>query len=74
MADMVNHRLPPNTKWYYSDEEGGFILRASKAIKKNDEISLMYGEAISNAKCFYQYGFIYHPNPYDECVLAVQMD
>ena len=21
MADLVNHRVPPNSRWYYSEEE-----------------------------------------------------
>lgn len=33
-ADMLNHRTNNQTKWYYSDEKGGFMMEAVEDISK----------------------------------------
>lgn len=34
LADMLNHRLPKQTSWYYCEKSKGFVIRAMKDIEK----------------------------------------
>ena len=53
LADMCNHEIPEMAQWGYSEEKQGFYIRASRAIKKGEEIYLNYGEELSNLMWFY---------------------
>jgi len=33
-ADMLNHRRPRQTTWYYSDEKEGFVIEACDDIPR----------------------------------------
>ena len=35
-ADMLNHRRPKQTTWYYDDDRGGFVIEACDDIKRGD--------------------------------------
>jgi len=32
LADMLNHHLPKQTSWYYSDLHDGFVIKSLKNI------------------------------------------
>ncbi len=40
LADMLNHRRPRKTKWYYSDQIKSFVIHAMNEIEKGEEVSL----------------------------------
>jgi hypothetical protein len=61
-ADMGNHNLPQMTYWNYNAEREGFVVVATRDIKKGEEVTLCYGENITNVNWFLQYGFVYQPN------------
>ena len=35
-ADMLNHKRPKQTTWYYCDKRKGFIIEASDDIPRGD--------------------------------------
>jgi histone-lysine N-methyltransferase SETD3 len=39
LADMLNHKRPRQTQWYYSDEIGGFVIQAMQDIEKGEQVS-----------------------------------
>jgi histone-lysine N-methyltransferase SETD3 len=32
LADMLNHNVPKQTSWYYSDQHEGFVIKSIKKI------------------------------------------
>jgi len=38
LADMLNHRRPRKTKWYYSDQIKSFVIHAINEIDKGEEV------------------------------------
>jgi histone-lysine N-methyltransferase SETD3 len=38
LADMLNHRRPRKTKWYYSDQIKSFVIHAINEIEKGEEV------------------------------------
>jgi len=56
-ADMLNHRRPRETTWYYSDEQEGFVIEACEDIPRGAPIHDSYGKKC-NSRFFLNYGFI----------------
>jgi len=56
-ADMLNHDLPKQTKWYYDKEKSKFIVEALKDISGGSEVCTSYGLQ-PNWQYFLNYGFI----------------
>jgi protein-histidine N-methyltransferase len=56
LADMMNHRRPPDVDWSYDDAAGAFLMRASRDIAKGEEICDSYGRK-PNGRFFVHYGF-----------------
>ena len=69
-ADMLNHRRPRETTWYYSDEKEGFIIEACENIPRGAPVHDSYGKKC-NSRFFLNYGFINHNNDANEVVFNV---
>ncbi|KAL1504427.1 hypothetical protein AB1Y20_010833 [Prymnesium parvum] len=54
-ADLCQHAARPNAN--FSSEDGGFVLRALRAIGEGEEVTICYGEEYSSSRFFAQYGF-----------------
>ncbi len=39
LADMLNHRRPRQTQWFYSDELKSFVIQAVQDIPKGEEVN-----------------------------------
>jgi len=57
LVDMPNHAYNNNLKWYYKEEEQGYIIEAQDDIQRNQEVAINYGLQ-SNDLFFLRYGFI----------------
>jgi SET domain-containing protein len=51
----------------------GFYIKALKDIEAGEEITLSYGDHITNSSWLYQYGFVYQPNGSDEMILWLEL-
>ena len=72
-ADMLNHKRPRQTTWYYSDERKGFIIEACDDIARGSEVYDSYGKKC-NSRFFLNYGFINLNNDANEVPLLVQLN
>jgi histone-lysine N-methyltransferase SETD3 len=64
-ADMLNHSIPKQTTWRYSEKELGFIVEAYENISIGSQIHYSYGSKC-NSSFFLNYGFISVPNEANE--------
>lgn len=67
MADMLNHRLPKQTSWYYCDRQKGFVIKSMKEIPAGHEVFDSYGQKC-NSRFLLHYGFVLPNNPHNEVV------
>eukprot|EP01083_Nonionella_stella_P141743 437319_1 len=72
MADMLNHKRPRETKWTFSDCEGGFIITTLQAMQSGDEVYDSYGRKC-NSRFFVNYGFSLENNEDNEAVMTVRV-
>ncbi len=56
MADMLNHKRPPDIDWNYDDDRETFVLTAARDIRAGEELHDSYGRK-PNARYFVHYGF-----------------
>ena len=56
-ADMLNHKRPRQTTWFYSDELEGFVIEACDDIPRGSQVYDSYGRKC-NSRFFLNYGFI----------------
>lgn len=56
-ADMLNHRRPRQTSWWYDDGREGFVIESLEEIKRGDQIYDSYGKKC-NTRFLLNYGFI----------------
>ena len=56
-ADMLNHKRPRQTSWYYCDDRKGFVIDSLTAIKRGEQIYDSYGKKC-NSRFLLNYGFI----------------
>ena len=42
LADMLNHKRPRHTQWFYSDELKSFVIQAIEDIEKNEQARLFF--------------------------------
>lgn len=57
VADMLNHRIPKQTSWYYCDKLGGFVVEALRDISQGSEVFDSYGQKC-NSRFLLSYGFV----------------
>jgi len=72
-ADMLNHKRPRQTTWYYSDDREGFIIEACDDIPRGGQVYDSYGRKC-NSRFFLNYGFINHNNDANEVPLLLYLD
>ena len=69
-ADLLNHKRPRQTQWYYDDSINSFVIKASEDIIKGDEIYDSYGKK-TNDRFLLNYGFAIEDNDSAEYGLNV---
>ena len=72
-ADMLNHKRPRQTIWYYDDAKKGFIIEACDDIPRGDQVYDSYCKKC-NSRFFLNYGFINQPNDADEVPLRITIN
>ena len=73
LADMLNHKRPKQTTWYYCDQRQGFIIEASDDIPRGEQVYDSYGRKC-NSRFFLNYGFINLNNDANEVPIVVRFD
>ena len=73
LADMLNHRRPRQTQWYFSDDLNSFIIQAVNDINVEDEIFDSYGKKC-NSRFLLNYGFIVEKNDSNEFPYTVELN
>lgn len=73
LADMLNHKRPRETTWYYSDNLQGFVIEACEDIPRGNPVHDSYGKKC-NSRFFLNYGFINVPNDGNEVQLKFALD
>ena len=71
-ADLLNHRRPRQTQWYYDDNLESFVIQAIDNIKQGEEIFDSYGKK-TNARFLLNYGFCLDDNDTSEYLLTVEL-
>jgi len=62
---MLNHRIPKQTSWSYSDEKKGFIIDSLEDIQRGGQAYDSYGKKC-NSRFLLNYGFILLQNDGNE--------
>jgi histone-lysine N-methyltransferase SETD3 len=70
MADIPNHRRPPETSWSYDEARGAFEVRATRAFAPGEAVHTSYG-AKCNSRLLLHYGFCLEDNECNEAVVQV---
>ena len=60
---MLDHRNESNAEYDYDRKRNGFVIKATKDIKKGEEVFIHYRGEVkhNNAHLFYGYGFVNEP-------------
>ena len=69
-ADLLNHKRPRQTQWYYDDVINAFVIQAIEDIQEGSEIFDSYGKK-TNARFLLNYGFCLDNNDSHEYPLTV---
>ena len=72
-ADLLNHKRPRQTQWYYDDNLESFVIQATENIKIGAEVFDSYGKK-TNARFLLNYGFCLDDNDTSEFLLTVSLD
>ena len=72
-ADLLNHKRPKQTQWYYDDNLDSFVIQAIEDIKEGNEIFDSYGKK-TNARFLLNYGFCLDDNDTSEYLLTVNFN
>ena len=72
-ADLINHRRPRQTQWYYDDAINSFVIQALEDIKEGNEIFDSYGKK-SNSMFLLNYGFCLENNDADDYCLKLNFN
>ena len=72
-ADLLNHKRPRQTQWYFDDNLDSFVIQAIENIKQGDEIFDSYGKK-TNARFLLNYGFCLEDNDTSEYLLTVEFN
>ena len=72
-ADLLNHKRPKQTQWYYDDNLESFVIQAIDNIKEGKEIFDSYGKK-TNARFLLNYGFCLDDNDTSEYLLNIKFD
>ena len=69
-ADLLNHKRPRQTQWYYDDKINSFVIQATEDILIGKEIFDSYGKK-TNGRFLLNYGFAVENNDSAEYVLNI---
>ena len=69
-ADLLNHKRPRQTQWYYDDDLESFVIQATEDIKEGSEIFDSYGKK-TNARFLLNYGFCLEDNDTSEFAMTI---
>ena len=72
-ADLLNHKRPRQTQWYYDDNLESFVIQATEDIKEGNEIFDSYGRK-TNARFLLNYGFCLEDNDTSEFLVTVNFN
>jgi histone-lysine N-methyltransferase SETD3 len=70
LADMLNHRRPPDVLWETSEDGEFFVMKAHNAVAAGDEVHDSYG-AKSNDLLLLHFGFLTEDTEHDEAFLGL---
>ena len=69
-ADLLNHKRPRQTQWYYDNILQSFVIQALEDIEQGNEVFDSYGKK-TNARFLLNYGFALEDNDSNEVTLTV---
>ena len=69
-ADLLNHKRPRQTQWYYDDRLESFVIQATEDIQEGSEIFDSYGKK-TNARFLLNYGFCLDDNDTSEYIMRI---
>ena len=69
-ADLLNHKRPRQTQWYYDDKLESFVIQATEDIQEGNEIFDSYGKK-TNARFLLNYGFCLDDNDTSEYIMRI---
>ena len=69
-ADLLNHKRPKQTQWYYDDSIESFVIQATENIEEGNEIFDSYGKK-TNARFLLHYGFCLDDNDASEFNMTI---
>ena len=72
LADLLNHRMPPETHWKYDEESQAFVLTAMRCFAAGEPLHTSYG-AKGNSRLLLNYGFCLAENDHDEAALQLAL-
>jgi len=72
-ADLLNHKRPRQTQWYYDDNLESFVIQATEDIKEGNEIFDSYGRK-TNARFLLNYGFCLEDNDTSEFLITINFN
>ena len=72
LADMLNHKRPRHTQWYFSDELNCFVIQALQDIEKGQQVFDSYGKKC-NSRFLLNYGFIVENNDSNEYPFTLEL-
>ena len=72
-ADLLNHKRPRQTQWYYDDDLDSFVIQATEDIKEGEEIFDSYGRK-TNARFLLNYGFCLEDNDTSEFLMTINFN
>jgi histone-lysine N-methyltransferase SETD3 len=72
-ADLLNHKRPRQTQWFYDDNMESFVIQAVEDIKEGSEIFDSYGKK-TNARFLLNYGFCLDDNDSSEFLLTIEFN
>jgi histone-lysine N-methyltransferase SETD3 len=70
MADMLDHRAPPDTAWGYDEAAGAFVMTASRDLRAGEPVHDSYGRK-GNGRFLVNYGFALEDNADDTAEVAL---
>ena len=65
LADMFNHKIPPDTFWNFDDKSNSFYIKSKSNVSKGKELSFSYGIK-SNKNYLLYYGFTINNSTYNK--------
>ena len=72
-ADLLNHKRPRHTQWYFDDKINSFVIQATEDIMQGKEIYDSYGKK-TNGRFLLNYGFSIENNDSSEYALSIIFD